>query len=254
MALIRCNHYSKALRLAMHLHAILPEDAPRGRKLPVLWLLHGMSDDDSIWQRRTSLERFVAKYELAVIMPNVHRSFYCNMRHGLAYWDYVAKELPELVGRLFPLSQRREETFVAGLSMGGYGALKLALNQPRRFAAAAALSPVIDLEARMRDEGSPVKRDLDLTFGEEQQRVPLAAHVLRLAERVAKRGPRPRLYLACGTEDHLYAHGVRFRDHARALGLDLTYDDGPGGHTWDYWDYQLPKVLAWLPLAPPARP
>src|SRR5206468_7967478 len=116
---------------------------------PVLYLLHGLSDDDTIWLRRTSIERYVAPLGLAVVMPQVHRSFYTDGVYGGRYWTFLSEELPELVGSLFRVSGRREDTFVAGLSMGGYGALKWALRQPQRFAAAASLSGAVDV-ARLR--------------------------------------------------------------------------------------------------------
>src|SRR3954464_8456510 len=149
MALMRCDLFSDALSLSTSLTVILPqptrtqigmtgdagEDPP-----PVLYLLHGLSDDDTIWLRRTSIERYVAPLGLAVVMPQVHRSFYTDEAYGGRYWTFLSEELPELVGRFFRVSSRPEDTFVAGLSMGGYGALKLALRQPERFVAAASLS------------------------------------------------------------------------------------------------------------------
>ncbi len=114
---------------------------------PVLYLLHGLSDDDTIWLRRTSIERYVAEFGLAVVMPQVHRSFYLDGEYTGAYWTFVAEELPALVAGFFRVSQAREDTFVAGLSMGGYGAMLHALRQPGRFAAAASLSGALDVGA-----------------------------------------------------------------------------------------------------------
>src|SRR5690606_7723267 len=102
-----------------------------------LWLLHGRSDDHTIWLRRTSIERYVAPLGLAVVMPNANLSFYNNMAWGARYGDFFENELPELARSFFPLSARREDNFIAGLSMGGYGAMRLALANPGRYAAAA---------------------------------------------------------------------------------------------------------------------
>src|SRR5690606_35149889 len=115
------------------------------KKHPVLYLLHGLSDDDTIWLRRTSIERYVAGLGLAVVMPNVHRSFYADMAYGGQYWTFLTEELPRVAGDFFPLSDAREDNYVAGLSMGGYGAFKWALSYPERFAAAGSLSGVLDL-------------------------------------------------------------------------------------------------------------
>ena len=113
--------------------------------VPVLYLLHGLSDDDTIWSRRTSIERYVAPLGIAVVMPQVHQSFYSDEVHGLPFWTFLTEELPALVHGFFRTSTRREDTFVAGLSMGGYGAMKWALREPHRFAAAASLSGALAL-------------------------------------------------------------------------------------------------------------
>jgi len=130
MALIHCDFFSEALGLSTSMCVILPEPArgqigmpgserqPSGPH-PVLWLLHGLSDDHTIWQRRTSIERYVAERGLAVVMPAVARSFYTDMAHGLPYWTFISEELPAAARSFFPLSPAREDNFVAGLSMGG---------------------------------------------------------------------------------------------------------------------------------------
>ena len=112
----------------------------------MLYLLHGLSDDHTAWLRYTSVERYAAAAGLAVVMPAVNRSFYANEASGGRYWDYVAEELPQIVGNFFRVSQDPADTYVAGLSMGGYGAMKLALTHPDRFAAAATLSGALDLD------------------------------------------------------------------------------------------------------------
>lgn len=213
---------------------------------PTLWLLHGMSDDDSIWLRRTSIERYVAPLGLAVVMPQVHRSFYTDMDKGLRYWTFVSEELPDLARSFFPLSDRRDDNFVAGLSMGGYGAFKLALRHPERYRAAASLSGALN---RAKDE--PAREELTWVFGNKPIRG-TENDLLWLLEQVAKSaGPKPMLYQCCGTEDFLYEDNQVFKTHAEATDLDYTYEEGPGTHEWGYWDAKIQDVLAWLPL--PAR-
>jgi len=142
MALLHCNFYSQVLRVAASMDVILPERAClAGARVPVLYLLHGLSDDHTIWQRRTSIERYAEARQIAVVMPAVGRSFYTDMAAGPAYWTYVSEEIPALASALFPLSDQRRDCCVAGLSMGGYGALKLGLRCPGRFAAAATPGP-----------------------------------------------------------------------------------------------------------------
>ncbi len=258
MALFHCHFFSHVLGLCSSMDVILPEPPPydTGRdssgdvhQHPTLYLLHGMSDDHTIWQRRTAIERYVAPLDLAVVMPAVQRSFYTDTVNQQRYWTFISEELPFLARRFFPLSAAREENFVAGLSMGGYGAFKLALSHPDRFAAAASLSGALDVVRRMRDEeqaggGGEFKH----IFGEVSDLTGSPNDLFYLAEQLSRQGqPAPQLYQWCGTEDFLYEDNLRFREHARALGLELVYEEGPGGHEWGCWDQQIQRVLAWLP-------
>src|SRR5690349_12129279 len=135
MARIRVDFDAETLELATAMTVVFPEegDAPP----PVVYLLHGLTDDDTAWTRFTSIERYATERGVAVGMPQVHRSFYANEAYGMRFWAFLAGELPATVERFFRVSTRREDTFVAGLSMGGYGAFKWALREPQRFAAAA---------------------------------------------------------------------------------------------------------------------
>lgn len=252
MALFHCNFYSNVLNLSVSMDVILPQpaaSAQRNGKIPVLWLLHGLSDDHTIWQRRTSIERYVEPLNLAVVMPAVDRSFYTDMAQGNRYWTYISEELPALARSFFPLSEHREDNFVAGLSMGGYGAFKLALTFPERYAAAASLSGALrNFAEDVRSEDPNWEAELTRIFGDLSRFPGSANDVYHLAEQAARRGePIPRLYQCCGTEDFLYADNLRFKAHAEALGLPLTYEEGPGEHVWGYWDTMIQHVLAWLP-------
>src|SRR5579859_2809890 len=247
MALVRCDFPSETLALDTSMTVLLPDEPVPPTGLPTLYLLHGLSDDHTAWVRRTAIERYVEPYGLAVVMPAVHRSFYTVEVRGGRFWTFLSEELPALAGRYFRLSERREDTFVAGLSMGGYGAVKWALRQPERFAAAASMSGALDVATRYE---SP--RDIDTewigrVFGDHA----VAGTDDDLFALIDRTGAPPPLYLACGTEDFLYPDNVRFRDAYTAKGLPLTVDFGPGDHVWEYWDRTVRDVLAWLPL--PAR-
>jgi putative tributyrin esterase len=256
MALVSCHFFSDVLGLASTMTVLLP-DLPPGpdglpaspsRPFPVLYLLHGLSDDHTTWQRRTALERYLQGMNLAVVMPAVQRSFYANSLTGQRYWTFISEELPAIARAYFPLSTKREETYVAGLSMGGYGAFKLALTYPDRFAAAASLSGALDIVRVLHEEEEAGEDEFRYIFGPASDVAGGPNDLLHLAAQVARRRQRrPALYQACGTEDHLYEDNVRFHTHALALGLDITYDESPAGHTWSYWDEQIRRVLAWLP-------
>lgn len=256
MVHLRCDFFSEALSLSTSMTVLLPQrtttqigmtgstaDGPP----PVLYLLHGLSDDDTAWVRRTSIERYAAPLGLAVVMPQVHRSFYSDEVYGRRYWTFLSEELPGLVGSLFHVSKHREDTFVAGLSMGGYGAIKWALRQPGRFAAAASLSGAVDVAGLRGRRGGPedprmferIVGDRDPSDGDDDLR--------RLLDR-ADTSELAALHLCCGTEDVLIGDNLALRDRLVAAGIPVTTDFGPGAHDWAYWDARIQDVLAWLPL------
>jgi S-formylglutathione hydrolase FrmB len=256
MVHLRCDFFSEALSLSTSMTVVLPQrtstqigmagHTPAGPP-PVLYLLHGLSDDDTTWLRRTSIERYAAPLGLAVVMPQVHRSFYTDEAYGGRYWTFLSEELPELVASLFRVSDRREDTFVAGLSMGGYGALKWALRQPNRFAAAASLSGATDLPAVLASRERPEDpRMFERIFGDP----PVAGGPDDPRWLLGRTDPStlPPLYLCCGTEDWLIEDNIALRDRLAAAGAKVTADFGPGEHDWAYWDARIQDVLAWLPL------
>jgi putative tributyrin esterase len=256
MILTEVNFFSETLGLGSTMLVLLPQRplAEAGKKtrkkFRTLYLLHGRSDDHAAWQRQTSIERYVEGLNLAVVMPAVHRSFYTDMVQGGKYWQFISEEVPAVVQSLFPLSHERKDTFVAGLSMGGYGAFKLALTYPERFAAAASLSGGLDLNHTVRadnprnDEGRLA--EFRTIFGD-LSKVPGSKHDLfALAKKVAKEPVKPRLYVCCGTEDFIYPQNIRFREGVGKLPLDLTYEEGPGDHNWAYWDKMIQRALAWM--------
>ena len=262
MAFLDVHCFSDALGLSVSFYVLLPQKAARQigmpggearAQYPTLYLLHGLSDDHTIWMRRTSIERYAAARNIAVVMPAVGRSFYQNMANGANYWTFLSEELPALCQQWFPLSPKREDNFAAGLSMGGYGALRLGLARPDQFAAAASLSGALDLARRLREagkEGSRMgKAEWTGIFGPELKGEGTEADLHFLAEKVAASPqPRPRIYICCGTEDELLADNRAFHRHLDGLHLEHTYEEGPGQHEWGYWDAQIQRVLDWLPL------
>jgi putative tributyrin esterase len=259
VALIRCEFFSDVLGLSTSMTVILPQATSaqigmtgvvrESGRHPTLYLLHGLSDDDSIWLRRTSIERYVAPLGLAVVMPQVHRSYYCDEVHGGRYWTFLSEELPVIAQAFFPVSDRREDTFVAGLSMGGYGAFKWALRHPDRFAAAASLSGALDVASVQSDRGIPDVTDR--VFGSRSVAGTPDDLMWLLARSPSTSAARPALFLACGEQDQLVEQNRRFIKAARASNVPLTVRTGPGEHEWGYWDTMIQEVLAWLPLRKP---
>jgi S-formylglutathione hydrolase FrmB len=251
MALVRCDFFSDVLEVGTSMTVLLPQvseeqigvTAPRssaGDGFPVLYLLHGLSDDCTAWLRYTSIERYAGEHGVAVVMPQVQRSFYADEAHGSRFWTHLSEELPEVVGSFFRVSPRREDTFVAGLSMGGYGALKWALHQPQRFAAAASLSGALDVRTLLPERQEIFQRVFD-------GRITADDDLFALLGRHAA-ADLPRLYVGCGTEDHLVEGSRRFIEAAQRAGVDVRTDWRPGEHEWSVWDAMISDVLAWLPL------
>jgi putative tributyrin esterase len=255
MAVMRCDFFSDVLGLSTSMTVILPqptfgqigmEGATGSGAPPVLYLLHGLSDDDTIWARRTSIERYAAAHGLAVVMPNVHTSFYSDEVFGRPFWTFLTEELPVIVHRFFNVSDRREDTFVAGLSMGGYGAMKWALREPWRFAAAASLSGAVALSHPSEQADPDFARLMHNVFGDGPTEG--TDHDVLALMRVADPTTLPQLYVACGTDDFLYRSNLALLEIIHERGIDVTVDLGPGDHEWQYWDAQIQNVLNWLPL------
>ena len=254
MALIRCDFFSESLALGTSMTVLLPQSsagqvgvdgAARSGPPPVLYLLHGLTDDDTAWTRYTSIERYAAAKGLAVVMPQVHRSFYADEAGGGKFWTFLREELPQVVEGFFRVSTRREDTFVAGLSMGGYGAFKWALRQPERFAAAAGLSGALDLAYIQQFDLRPHMRELtSRVFGDRvvQDGPDDLLHLVATADPAAL----PRLMLRCGTADGLLPQNERFVQACAKHGVPLDSDFGPGDHEWGYWDREIQAVLDWM--------
>ena len=253
MALITCDFFSESLEFGTSMTVVLPQATQAqvgvtpaggadGDSPPVLYLLHGMSDDHTAWLRYTSIERYATAAGLAVVMPAVARSFYTDEAHGHAFWTFVSDELPEIVSSFFRVSTRPERTYVAGLSMGGYGAVRLAFARPGRYAAAASLSGALDI-VRRADE--PVRRE------EMHGRIfggpPGPEHDLFALLDRARPDDVPPLHITCGTEDRLLEDSQDFIRRAQDRGLDVTSDFPPGDHEWGLWDRVIQDVIAWLP-------
>ena len=196
--------------------------------------------------RWTSIERYANEYGIAVVMPNVHRSFYSDRKNGGRYFTFVSDELITIMEETFPLSDKREERYAAGLSMGGYGAMKLGIACPEKFSVAASLSGALDIYGRLAAAETGLKDEfayiLDFS-GEERQKVDLFLLVEKLN---ISNKPKPRLYAWCGTEDFLYQDNVKFRKFMENMDFEFKYEESAGDHSWGYWDVKIQTVLKFI--------
>lgn len=263
MAYIKCNFFSESLGMCTSINVVLPQKGTAGQigmknvcrdgKFKSLLLLHGLSDDQSIWMRRTSIERYASEYGIAVIMPCGEKSFYTDMKYGSDFYTYIAKEVPAVAREFFRISERREDSFVAGISMGGYGALKIGLKESDSFCAAAGLSSVADIVQRSQPKGEDYidfSKELLPVFGEEMT-IPAEENLFSLSEKRAEEGAKlPKLFMCCGTKDYMYQDNLRLKEHLEHLPIEFTFEETEGkGHSWDYWDMAIQRVLEWLPLS-----
>lgn len=198
-------------------------------------LLHGLLDDHTGWMRRSSLERYCDGTNLLVVMPSGGRGFYADAAQGPQYETALSDELPRQIQSWFTMGSR---WFVAGLSMGGYGALRFALKHPERFTAAASMSGAVTFgEEKYRDaEFERIVPDAELKGNSS-----LFALAKRFEEKVA-----PHLWLDCGLDDSLLPANRRLHSRLNELGIDHVYEEPLGGHDWSYWDNRIQKVLQWF--------
>ena len=245
MAVAEMRFFSESLSLATSVQLILPmprrADVPV-KPLPTLYLFHGMGDDDTAWLYKTNIERYATEAGLAVVMPDGELSCYENMVHGCAYRDYILNELPRVVSNCFPLSDRREENFIAGCSMGGFGALKLGLAKPENYAAIGCFSAA---HVEYQPDSYRNKHMLELVYGDS------LAKIEAQIERDALNPSRPPLTVwhACGDEDVLKDNALKTRDFLSGIpGLDYHFEMLPGKHDWALWDEMVRRFILSLNL------
>lgn len=266
MAFFQVNFFSAALGFNTDINVFIPtpntDDVLNNKdtdyflpdaKFQVLYLLHGAYGDCTDWFRLTSIEKYATLHKLAVVMPSAANSYYQDMFRGGNYFTYLTEELPMFVEKMFPISSRREDTFVAGLSMGGYGALKLALSKPEKFAACASLSGAFDLTTLYQacKSGSlELPFQWKSIFEDPEMLGETDADLFQLLKRQQENGCKiPKIYLTIGTEDFIYfAHQSAIKK-LEASGTPFTYEEYPGIHDWDFWDAHIQDVLHWFPLA-----
>lgn len=243
MARITCNFLSYTLHRAVDLTVIVPtmcfpemmeEDPhhPQEAAYPVLYLLHGYGNNHATWNGYTSVELYAEERNLCVVMLSAENMAYVDHGGDNDYFRFISQELPEFVQCMFPVSRRPEDTFIAGLSMGGYGALIHGLRDSEKFAAIGSFS------------GAPHSKRVNCTGNENDT-------FLQLKQRAEKAKKVP-MYISCGDEDFLLEDNIEFKDAAIALGYQVTWVVGKGfTHEWRFWDQQVEAFMDWIPRTDP---
>lgn len=255
--LLSCQFFSPVLRRNARIQVILPtpeqEGEPVKQNWKVLYLLHGLHGDESSWVRFSNIERYANDAGIAVVMPGVGNSFYQDMAHGERFFTYMTKELPAFVQGLFPVSRKREDTFLAGLSMGGYGAYFLGLRCPEQYGAVASFSGALDIGFRVTpipqvpQQNVPMPFYAEPCFGDMTKIAGSDRDIFFLFEQAKQRNCLPRMYQSCGTRDFLYAMNIASCRHLTELGAQITWRETEGmAHEWDFWDQEIRHALKWF--------
>lgn len=262
MALINANFYSCKLHRQVTFNAIVPvgkfsvTSEPIRAKTPfkTLYLLHGLCGNYTDWVTHTRIAQLAEARDLAVIMPSADNSFYTDNENACAmYGEFFGCELVKITREMFPLSGKREDTFIAGLSMGGFGAVRTGLKYHETFGAIAGLSSALITEVALKSDNTPpgpvgrrsyfesVFGDLHKLLGSDNDPKALAAALKASGAKI------PEIYLTCGTEDFLLEQNRNFHNFLTEKNIAHTYIEPPGSHTWEFWDEHISNVLDWLP-------
>jgi len=254
MAFLELNYRSAVLKRWISVNVVLPEiagkpDEEASAEYKTLYLLHGLSDDHTGWIRRTGIERYASEYGIAVVMPAVERSWYTDTADHAPYFTFITQELPAVCRGYFRgMSAKREDNFIAGLSMGGYGAIKAALSCPEQYGGCGSLSGGLDIASLTRHIDLEEWRGI-FGFGlESAEELKNTKHdIYALARKNREAGiPFPKMYLWCGQQDRLIACNQAYHELLSELGVEHCYEESEGNHSWKWWDLHIQDVLRYL--------
>lgn len=252
MALMRINFFSEALGKHHHFNLILPEQAEHydlqktPRLLPSVMILHGLSSDNNSYLRFTNAERYANDHNLAVILPDGDHSFYANMLYGHSYKNHIL-EVWRYAHQIFPLSKDRQDNFLAGHSMGGFGVIKTAFENPELFGKACFMSSAVNIDRLLNYDWPDFK--MSGIIGDVSSTAGTSLDIKKIVEdgleKVGIKG-LPKLYMMCGTEDFIYEENVAFKAFLKSKDILFKYEEGPGEHDYAYWDQGILKAIQWM--------
>ena len=258
MLSIDCNFQSLVLRTQVNVKVYLPN--PENFIHPVynyrerysftpfktLFLLHGIMDSGMQWVENTSITRLAQEAGIALVIPSCGNNFYVNTIYGPAYSDFVSDELMGFVHSMFPLSDKREDSYIWGISMGGYGALSMGFRYPEMFSKVIAMSPTSDVEFAARFANA-MGINTQYVIGDWKTLSGSDMDLKVMAEKAAKSGKEiPEMLLIIADQDHMVRDNTQFRDCVTRLGLKNEFRTYPGDHTWGFWDAHVKECIDWL--------
>ena len=252
--ILRGDFPSETLKSSANIQFFIPDKGEGTFR--VVYLLHGLHGGSGTWLDNTQLPLYAKNYNAVFVMPEASRSFYANQKYGRKFYDFVSEELPRICQSIFNISEKREDTAVMGCSMGGYGALRLALSMPLKFGFCGAIAPACLyfkplLESLRKDPGPWLKNgaeaeqiltDLYAIHGEELE-YRSEYDVVELARNFPSGTPMPKIYAACGTEDDLLKDNQMFNDEMKNSAFEFKYEEWTGGHEWYFFNEALKKAL-----------
>ena len=259
MAFLQVNFFSTALFRINSFHIVLPNDVPEPMKMDnvhykrdtkTLYLLHGFSGNNTDWMLGSLAQELAIKYNLAIVTPSGENSFYLDQKGtGRAFGKYTGEELVNYVRKTFGLSDKKEDTFIGGLSMGGFGAIHTGLMYPETFGGMFGLSSALIVnKIKGKKEGySAEVADYDyyrVVFGDLDALDESENNPEYLIKKRIENGEQiPRMYLACGTEDFLLNENREFHEFLNKNEIPHTYKESAGIHDWKFWNEYLEKAI-----------
>lgn len=256
MAYIQAEIKLPAIQRSMVTNLYFPTDLPEsvGNKVKgVITLLHGLSNTGADWMMMTAATRYAADNGYILVAPNAENSFYTDMRYGAPFYTAITELLPRQLRSIFKIPDEREKNYICGLSMGGYGALKIGLSHPERYAACGSFSGSTDLAAMIQEaKGTPYQDLLVEPLYGHNATLPAEDNLMLLAEKVSAlpKTQQPRIYCSVGRQDDepgfIYAQNQVFRKKAESLPLDFSYNEWDGLHEWNFWDRSLAEFIGFV--------
>lgn len=255
-AYLHCNFKSKVLHMWVDVSVLLPDDnrvkqfterTHEPVKYQTMYLLHGFSGDHMSYLRSSNIERYADQHQVMVVMPSLYNSAYTDMKYGLEYFTYLSQELIDFIERTFPASTRREDRFVAGMSMGGYGAFKLGLSCPELFAAIGGVAGSYHAEYRYQGKVTTVSTLCEALYGDPPAITPEIHDIFTLLKNLKDSGQElPRMYTCCGYEDRRYQDSVDLKEFADSIGVPLVFEHSHGKHDSVFFDEYIQKIMDWM--------